>query len=260
MLGLCRTISRYFRCSRFGFRRGFKLSVFTLLLNAPRAAAMRAFLAIKEIKRRRRAALRGDPYNAHEPSVERPLSCEAPESLERGQGLSSAVEARKGPEVAINLSRQQTPSVNSGIVFTPETTVAPHAALMLAKQSGVVGGVSLPLESLGFSGTQLVAFGGVAAPGSELGLANPAAAASSNALIPTSVKSVHNPDASIVRGNFHMLVADRGVHKRSGSTLVTADGLKCDGSSTFTASPRADVSQHGALGVQHPMTGQFGAA
>lgn len=51
-----RTISRYFRCSRFGFRRGYKLSVFTLLLHAPRAAALKAFAAIKQIKRRRREA------------------------------------------------------------------------------------------------------------------------------------------------------------------------------------------------------------
>ncbi|XP_026193730.1 uncharacterized protein LOC34623820 [Cyclospora cayetanensis] len=93
---LAETISRYFRCSRFGFRRGFKLSVFTLLLNAPRAAGMRAFLAIKEIKRRRRAVQRGELFSPIDtsPQVERPPSLEASDSLDRRASLSSLAELR----------------------------------------------------------------------------------------------------------------------------------------------------------------------
>ncbi|PFH34769.1 hypothetical protein BESB_068020 [Besnoitia besnoiti] len=49
-----RSISRYFRCSRFGFRRSYKMSVCTLLRHAPPLAAWKAIVALEEIKRRRR--------------------------------------------------------------------------------------------------------------------------------------------------------------------------------------------------------------
>ncbi|KAL8445527.1 hypothetical protein Emag_005102 [Eimeria magna] len=141
-----RTISRYFRCSRFGFRRGYKLSVFTLLLNAPRAAATRAFLAIKEIKRRRRAALRGEPYSPQELTTERPMACDGLESSERAQPLAFQSDTFEGPAslaVSTLASGPLPPSVDDQAV----------------KQQGAVDAASFSVEALGYSGPQIAALG-----------------------------------------------------------------------------------------------------
>ncbi|KAL8436636.1 hypothetical protein ACSSS7_001566 [Eimeria intestinalis] len=137
-----RTISRYFRCSRFGFRRGFKLSVFTLLLNAPRAAAVRAFMAIKEIKRRRRATSRGESYSPQEPPIEKSIACDVLDSSERTQALASRADLPEGPS-SLALSALAAGVLPSGV------------AEQAAKQQGAVDVASFSVEALGFPGSHL---------------------------------------------------------------------------------------------------------
>ncbi|KEP65379.1 UNVERIFIED_CONTAM: AP2 domain transcription factor AP2V-2 [Hammondia hammondi] len=53
-----RSVSRYFRCARFGFRRSYRMSVCTLLRHGTPSAVNKALAALKEIKRRRRECRR----------------------------------------------------------------------------------------------------------------------------------------------------------------------------------------------------------
>lgn len=221
-----RTISRYFRCSRFGFRRGFKLSVFTLLLNAPRAAGMRAFLAIKEIKRRRRAARRGDLYNRQEPTIERPPSSDPSESFDRRQSLTSTQETRKGVDIAPDATgKPAQPVFSANLGSDPLTPVAQQAVSMLAKQNALMDSLSPSVESLGLSGSHAVAFGGGTAGGDDLGTANePAAVASTHAPVPEATpKPIHSPEATHVSRDFSTLRQNPCAHKVPSATLVSTD-------------------------------------
>ncbi|KAL8271533.1 hypothetical protein Esti_004568 [Eimeria stiedai] len=235
-----RTISRYFRCSRFGFRRGFKLSVFTLLLNAPRAAATRAFLAIKEIKRRRRATLRGEPYSPQELTIERPMACDALEPSERAQPLASQADTPEGP------ASFAASAVGGG-------ALPPSVADQAAKQQGAADAASFSVEALGFPGPQLAALG--EGPSSCF-----AATPSTNPSVHEMVgRQLQNGEAILDAGQFAAASSDLGEHRGpslagEARELITQEAFV----SRATAAP-PEMKPHDAEGG-HSSAVQFGAA
>lgn len=217
-------------------------------------------MAIKEIKRRRRAALRGDLYNAHEPSVERPLSCEASESLDRAQSFSSTLELRRGADMPVGAAGEGTPSANSAVLARdPEAPATQHATPAVDQRIGTIEQASSSGESLTGVGTQLIVFGTATAAESEFGVSDQAAAAASTgqSVRDAIAKPPENSDLSIARGGIHLLHPS-GAHKVAGAGLGGADVLKCDASTTVTLSPRAEGNQRDTLGGNGIATAHFG--
>ncbi|KAL8446332.1 hypothetical protein Emed_005069 [Eimeria media] len=227
--------------SRFGFRRGFKLSVYTLLLNAPRAAAMRAFLAIKEIKRRRRAASRGEPYSPQEPTAERPMAGDGLDASDRAQGLPFNAETLEG---------QASLAVSALVAAALPPSVAEQAA----KHQAALDAAGFSVEALGFPGAQIAALG-----------EGPAA---SFAATPSTNPSVHelagrhfqDGDVLLDAGAFAVASSDLGEHRGpslagEAGGLINQQGLVVP---RAMAAPLELRPQDAASGL--PPALQFGAA
>lgn len=255
-----RTISRYFRCSRFGFRRGFKLSVFTLLLNAPRAAGMRAFIAIKEIKRRRRAAQKGEMYGLYDASLGRVMSCDAPDVLEKAHSLSSALDSRRA-EIAATSAEGQTP-VAASPCHGSDAEVTAEPPLVSGSIRGNNNDAASPsVRPLPFSGSQLTGFGGHAIMAEEVPAPGEAAAtANAGPLMPDAISRPHD-SANLTRdlGAFHGMPGGHGTGKVLEAPLEVAEGVKCDSSTALAPSPHIDGNPLDSLRGSHVVSAQFDA-
>ncbi|KAL8424424.1 hypothetical protein Efla_001026 [Eimeria flavescens] len=254
-----RTISRYFRCSRFGFRRGFKLSVFTLLLNAPRPAAMRAFLAIKEIKRRRRAALRGEAYFLSEANVVRPLTGDPSEPSENNvQVLGQQSDVRGGLDAIGSLAVEPTPPLNAAGEGEDAADTPSAQPASFSKQQGLTEDAGwVAAELLGVSCGQLADFGpGRVTEGEAPGnpAATPGADPSVNELI---AKLTQEAELPLDSGQYALLSSDLDEHAVASAAMQSAGGAEDEAAASALL---AVASQHEALGGQQPVTAQYGAA
>ena len=215
---------------------------------------MRAFLAIKEIKRRRRAAQRGDFYSPREASgVERPLLGDTSDSIDRVQSFSSPAEPQMGIGTEAATAGECTPAASStGLGSDIEASGAQRATPSEPQYSSRMDDPSTSQLGEASSAGQLVSLEEAAKeePGSGEAALQPYAGEASepsdlNAEIQR-MGTVASPQRDIYVGQIY---PPASMHAAPSAMPGEVEALNCDAAASIPAASQRGPSQSTGSGI-----------